>query len=329
MRRKRISMIFIIFNCLLFRAITEDLELTISNSTINVPAVTTVVTRISHEISRTYEPYCWRHSYSRGIGHPLHTCPDHSPEQDGLLCYPPCRSGYNGVGPICWEECENMTSIGFACLDLHLSEHSCPDNHAKFGYLCGRFHLRYNYVRSIGSPLICSNPYEQSGAFCYEKCNKKYHGVGPVCWQDCPTTHPYSCLAGCSRTKEICQRKVIGMVQSVIGSSINILNFIIAIPLVILKTFDVLLNAVKGDWISLENDMSMLGGELADKVLPDLAKKFLYWSFGTIESITKNASLELTTTAMKDEHVLFSFLKFFRFDSIDIAFNSNKCEFLN
>jgi hypothetical protein len=73
----------------------------------------------------------------------------------------------------------------------------------------------------------------------------------------------------------------------------------------------------------------MLGGELADKVLPDLAKKFLYWSFGTIESITKNASLELTTTAMKDEHVLFSFLKFFRFDSIDIAFNSNKCEFLD
>ena len=38
-----------------------------------------------------------------GIGRPVHTCPEHSPEQDGLLCYPDCRDGFNGVGPVCWE----------------------------------------------------------------------------------------------------------------------------------------------------------------------------------------------------------------------------------
>jgi len=28
-------------------------------------------------------------------------------EQDGLLCYPKCYSGYNGVGPICWQICDD------------------------------------------------------------------------------------------------------------------------------------------------------------------------------------------------------------------------------
>ena len=85
-----------------------------------------------------------RHSYIRGIGHPLDICPEPSLEQDGLLCYPPCRSGYNGVGPICWQECRNMTAIGFVCWDS------------------GRIYLRDNYNRGIGLPRICSKPYEQN-----------------------------------------------------------------------------------------------------------------------------------------------------------------------
>ena len=84
------------------------------------------VKRILREIFRTYEPYCWRRSYGRGVGHPLQTCPEYAPEQDGLLCYPPCRAGYNGVGPVCWEKCDNLTSVGFACVDVRKSLRSCP-----------------------------------------------------------------------------------------------------------------------------------------------------------------------------------------------------------
>ena len=95
------------------------------------------------------------------------------------------------------------------------------------------------------------------------------------------------------------------MFRSVIDSSITIWNFMINIPLISLKVIDILSNVVKSDWILVEKDLSMIVGELADNILPDLAKKFLYWSYGSIP-----------------------FLKYFHFDSIDITFNNGKCDFL-
>jgi hypothetical protein len=300
------------------------------------------VKRVLREIFRTYEPYCWRRSYGRGVGRLLQTCPDHSPEQDGLLCYPKCRDGYNGVGPVCWEKCDNLTSFGFACFDVRKSVRSCPwydkcgifkrscstcpTNYTNLGCLCGRFHFRTNYGRGFGSPLICSNTYEQDGGLCYDKCNNKYNGVGPVCWQHCPATQPYSCLAGCSITKQDCHLAVINMIQSVVGASVTLLNVLIGVPLVDLTTFDILANAAKGDWVLVAKDMSSLARKLVDKILPDLAKKFLDWSLNTLESATKNASVIITATAFKNQKSLVPFLKLFRLDSINSAFNHGKCD---
>ena len=39
--------------------------------------------------------------YDRGVGKPLDACPSGT-EQSGLLCYPTCKAGYHGVGPMCW-----------------------------------------------------------------------------------------------------------------------------------------------------------------------------------------------------------------------------------
>lgn len=39
--------------------------------------------------------------YDRGVGKPLDACPSGT-EQSGLLCYPTCKPGYHGVGPMCW-----------------------------------------------------------------------------------------------------------------------------------------------------------------------------------------------------------------------------------
>ena len=44
---------------------------------------------------------CWVKAYGRGVGKPISSCPADK-EKDGLLCYPLCRDGYNGVGPVCW-----------------------------------------------------------------------------------------------------------------------------------------------------------------------------------------------------------------------------------
>ena len=46
-----------------------------------------------------------KHSYGRGAGYPL-TCRADQ-QEDAALCYPYCKKGYYGVGPVCWISCEN------------------------------------------------------------------------------------------------------------------------------------------------------------------------------------------------------------------------------
>lgn len=41
--------------------------------------------------------------YNRGVGHPVSSCPAGT-EQDGALCYPTCRTGYVGRGPVCYPQ---------------------------------------------------------------------------------------------------------------------------------------------------------------------------------------------------------------------------------
>jgi hypothetical protein len=46
---------------------------------------------------------CTKQSYGRTAGVPLHACPE-GHERDAALCYPVCKPGFKGVGPVCWEE---------------------------------------------------------------------------------------------------------------------------------------------------------------------------------------------------------------------------------
>ncbi len=320
-----------------------SLDLNATEISIPLISASPSVTRILREIFQTYEPYCARHTYNRGVGRPLHACPDHAPEQDGLLCYPPCRDGYNGVGPVCWEKCENITSFGFVCVDISLAKHhscpwydkcglarsscrSCPMNYTKIGCLCGRLHLRSSYGRGVGYSLTCSNSYERGGPLCYPKCDKGYHGIGPVCRQTCPSTQPYSCFTGCSKTKELCKDKFKAIIQSIIVSSITILNVIIGIPLVSLKTLDILADAAKGHWVPVAKNILTLAEQLTYGILPFFRKKYPDQPVDAIESATKNASFIITVTAFKDQYILYPLFKYFHFDSIYSAFNHGQCE---
>ena len=46
---------------------------------------------------------CQKPSHGRGVGVPIHACADDK-EKDGLLCYPKCKQGFHGVGPVCWPD---------------------------------------------------------------------------------------------------------------------------------------------------------------------------------------------------------------------------------
>ncbi|CAF0965032.1 unnamed protein product [Didymodactylos carnosus] len=303
------------------------------------------VKRILKELFGNYEPFCWRRSYGRGAGRYLHTCPENENDQDGLLCYKPCNEGFNGVGPVCWEDCgeQNMTSLGFGCISVKSSTRlcpwydkcgltfkrgcaECPPNYTNLGCLCTRAFFRKSYGRGVGSSMICSSNYEQDGLLCYDKCEKEYYGIGPVCWQYCPENQPVACLAGCAKTTKDCHTAVINMVQSVAGASLKLLHIVLGIPLLDLFAVDMIANAVKGDWSKVVKDMSRIALSFADKVLPDLAKKFFDWGFGTVQSATKNASLLLTVAAFKDIRGLSPFIKFFRLDGLINAFNHGLCD---
>merc|ERR1712032_141901 len=58
---------------------------------------------------------CSKHSYGRTAGTPLICKPDE--DEDAALCYPPCKDDFNGVGPVCWENCPSETTeCGALCL---------------------------------------------------------------------------------------------------------------------------------------------------------------------------------------------------------------------
>ena len=44
----------------------------------------------------------------------------------GALCYPPCKAGYNGNGPVCWQQCPagKVECGGALCVD---SADKCTD----------------------------------------------------------------------------------------------------------------------------------------------------------------------------------------------------------
>jgi len=150
-----------------------------------------------------------RDSYGRTVGKPMGCGPDE--EKDGGLCYPECKAGYKGVGPVCWERCpEGYEDDGLTCrrpgkiikadssacpwadkcgLTLKKGCSKCPDGYKNDGCTCRRnpdIVKKKSYGRGVGKPLhTCGADAEKDGALCYPKCKAGYDGVGPVCWASC------------------------------------------------------------------------------------------------------------------------------------------------
>ena len=119
-------------------------------------------------------------SYGRGVGTIpsdifAGTCSGNQ-EYDTGLCYPPCNSGYDGVGPVCWRYCpSDYTDDGATC--------------RKDAHIIGKD----SYGRGVGtippefSAGSCGANEELDAGLCYQTCDEGYTGVGPVCWESsCP-----------------------------------------------------------------------------------------------------------------------------------------------
>jgi hypothetical protein len=297
------------------------------------------VAHIVRTLFQLYPAFCWRRSYGRGVGHALDTCPLDASDRDGLLCYPPCRWGYNGNGPVCWEQCDRgMNGVLTGCVGNVDGQNcpfydkcgdcaTCPQNYNKFVCTCTRH--RDSYGRGVGKAMICSVNSEQNGLLCYPRCHSKYTGDGPVCWSLCPAaTQPVVCGAGCAKTNLDCATAVGTMVESVVVASLKIISFVTGTPFISVIA-DILSSAVKNDWKGVTNVIGESASKLAGAVKPDIAKKFPDWNQATLQSAAQNASLIMILSSISDNIILKPLLKYFKIDGVINAYNHGSCSFVD
>lgn len=114
---------------------------------------------------------CWLQAYGRGVGVPISACAE-GQDLDAGLCYPKCKAGYYGVGPVCWESCPSgFTDIGVSC-----------QKPKAYGRGSG-YALWHKKKCEEQNKQGC----EKYGLMWYPKCAENFHSFGCcVCTPNCP-----------------------------------------------------------------------------------------------------------------------------------------------
>ena len=127
------------------------------------------------------EDICWKSTVTRGAGFAGDTCPPGS-EKSGALCYPKCKAGFTGIGPVCQQNCPpGYRNDGLFCAK--------PAAYGRGGGYPWKFG---DWLDSSGMFSRCERDNgggncEQNGAIVYPKCKPGFHNVGCcVCSPDCP-----------------------------------------------------------------------------------------------------------------------------------------------
>lgn len=150
---------------------------------------------------------CKKPARNRGVGTVVDSCPAGS-ERDGALCYPGCREGFNGVGPMCWGQ--------------------CPAGYVDDGATCRKDPIivaKESRTRGAGLAMVCADGLEQSGALCYPPCGARSSGIGPVCWGECPSSMPFNCGAACAVSEGDCIHSIQQMLIQGAKMMVDVVTF--------------------------------------------------------------------------------------------------------
>lgn len=122
-------------------------------------------------------------------------------ENSNGLCYPKCKSGFSGDGPLCWNNLKEYgrgagkipTDCGAGKeRDGGLCYPVCKKDYHGVGPVCWANKAK-SYGRGVGtipSNIFtgrCPSGKENNAGLCYRKCNSGYYGSGPVCWLNQPS----------------------------------------------------------------------------------------------------------------------------------------------
>lgn len=114
-------------------------------------------------------------------------------EQWGAFVYAKCKPGYTNFG----------------CCICRPIPINCPPGWQSFLNSCAK----PSYVVAPITPHCGDKQYD--AGLCYTKCQAGFSGVGPVCWGECPKTHPINCGAACAKSDEDCKESLKDMIFSV------------------------------------------------------------------------------------------------------------------
>lgn len=124
-------------------------------------------------------------------------------EENGAVVYPKCKPGYQAVGCcICRPVVPNCRALGLEPgIDL-----SCAKRVV------------------VGDPVpgVCAPGQQRDAGLCYSNCKPSYDGAGPVCWGQCPASHPFSCAGGCAKNQAACATNTTDQVLSVLEVVANV-----------------------------------------------------------------------------------------------------------
>ncbi len=188
---------------------------------------------------------CWRRSYGNGFGSIPSVCPDDL-EHDGLLCYPKCKQGYYGIGPVCWEKCPSGYSdtgafcqiwphiYGKGCCCTVFSKSCCSNCRPAYtddGCTCrksGHTKVKLSYGRGVGfvKTKTCSNTMIKSAGLCYSPCSPNYDSVGPFCLKQCSGLFGITCNGVfCSTSQDACYQFILLQAFNKSDSNITLCNW--------------------------------------------------------------------------------------------------------
>jgi len=190
----------------------------VANKTLTAAQVKTLVDWIQAETSISSTPFCYKApGYDRGVG----TLPGCAAGQDmdSSLCYSSCRSGYHGVGPVCWSDQSTSYVPGQHCTakKLGVCWMSAPDG-CRSGYtsVAGVCWLNNaSYGRGVGtSPSSCNSDREMQAGLCYLHPRTGYSCNVTSCLARCASGTADCGLAGCAQNAGQCANAISNMVVS-------------------------------------------------------------------------------------------------------------------
>ena len=160
-------------------------------------------------------------------------------------CYENCRDGYTNNGEFCGRGGDTLGNDSMTCPSGYIKSDitkrcikKCPEGYTNTGETCfrGVSTLAMDSMlckpgeQKVGARCFsnvangCGAGNEWQNGLCYRTCTAGFYGEGPICWQNCPASHPKNCAAGCSTTDMACGMAVKDQALSTVFFVANVVS---------------------------------------------------------------------------------------------------------